>query len=91
MLNCFECLMYVLFYHVCFIFSTSSNIIVESDLEDSATRLFEPEEWIGKGRKLPTSPNDIPQGLAEYFHSFNKRKKSTQNDIVDEDVDGEGE
>ena len=66
-------------------------IMVESDLKDSATHPFEPEEWIGKGRKLPTSPIDIPQGLAECFHSFNKRKKSMQNDIVDEDVDGEGE
>ena len=35
----------------------------ESDLEDSATHPFDPEEWIGKGCKLP-SPNDIPQGLA---------------------------
>ena len=67
---------------------------------------------IGKGRKLPISPNDIPQGLAEYFHSlrlnfsrffgrghqdivnavktFNKRKKSTQNDeIMDDELEGE--
>ena len=43
----------------------SSNKMGESDLEDSATHPFDPEEWIGKGRKLP-SPNDIPQGLAEY-------------------------
>lgn len=39
--------------------------MVESDLEDSASRPFDPEEWIGKGRMLPTLPNDIPQGLEE--------------------------
>ena len=87
------------------------DIMVESDLKDSATHPFKLEEWIGKGRKLPISPNDIPQGLAEYFHSlrlkrffgrghqdtvnevktFNKRKKSTQNDeeIMDDELEGE--
>ena len=59
--------------HVSFMFFSrtyySTNKMGESDLEDSATHPFDPEEWIGKGRKLP-SPNDIPQGLAEYFHSL---------------------
>ena len=63
---------FILFYE-CFFFPDksycSSNIMGESDLEDSATHPFDPEEWIGKGRKLP-SPNDIPKGLAEYFHSL---------------------
>ena len=87
--------------------------MVESDLEDSATHFFKLGEWIGNGRKLPISPNDIPQGLAGYFHSlrlnfsrffgrghqdivnavktFNKRKKSTQNDeeIMDDELEGE--
>lgn len=49
----------------------------DSDLEDSAAHPFDPEEWIGKGRKLPT-PNDIPQGLAEYFHSL----REIPNEII---------
>ena len=44
----------------CFFFSRTyysiTNTIGKSDLEDSA-HPFYPEEWIGKGRKLP-SPND---------------------------------
>ena len=65
--------MYVLFYffdkcHCC------SNIMVESDLEDSATVLCKRHQDIVKAVK-----------------TFNKRKKSTQNDIVDEDLDDEGE
>ena len=54
--------------------------MVESDLEDSAAHPFEPEEWIGKGRKLPTSPNDIPQGLAEYFHLL----RDIPNEVMDQ-------
>ena len=60
--------------------------MVESDLEDSATHPFKLEEWIGKGRKLPISPNDIPQGLAEYFHSlrlnFSRFFRRGHQDIV---------
>ena len=66
-------------------------------------------------RQRAKAPNDIPQGLAGYFHSlrlnfsrffgrghqdivnavktFNKRKKSTQNDaseeIMDDELEGE--
>ena len=67
---------YYMFYFIFVSFSfpkyyCSSDIMSESDLEDSATHPFDPKEWIGKGHnlKLP-SPNDIPQGLAEYFHSL---------------------
>ena len=88
------------------------DIMVESDLEDSATHPFKLEEWIAKGESFQFHPTTYTQGLAEYFHSlrlnfsrffgrghqdivnavktFNKRKKSTQNDeIMDDELEGE--
>jgi hypothetical protein len=50
-------------------------------IEDSATHPFDTEEWLGKGRKLPT-PKNIPQGLAEYFHSINL--KEIPNEIINQ-------
>ena len=54
--------------------------MAESDLEDSTKHPFNPKEWIGNGRQLPTSPNDIPQGLANYFHSL----KDIPNEVMDQ-------
>jgi hypothetical protein len=80
---------YYMFYFIFVSFSfpkyyCSSDIMSESDLENSAsTHPFDPEEWIGKGRKLP-SPNDISQGLAEYFHSLKEiRIEIINQHIVD--------
>ena len=42
----------------------------DSDIEDtSLTSQFNPEDWIGKGRKV-LAPNDFPTGLALYLTSL---------------------
>ena len=83
-------LCFILFYE-CFVFFSDKSycIMGESDLEDSATHPFDPEEWIGKGRKLP-SPNDRPQGLRNIFTHSRRYLTRSLNVSVDEEMDDEG-